>query len=88
MTAIGFSHCLCDNGLRLPQDLSVTGYDNIPESKFAYPPLTTVDVCAEGVGAAAVDALLGRLRNGRQGPPCMRTMAASLVVRSSVRRLS
>lgn len=84
MTAIGFIHAMYEHGLRVPDDISVTGYDDIPEAKLIYPPLTTVDVNKEGVGRLAVRALLERIEHSDQ-EPCCRSLPAELIVRNSVK---
>ena len=42
------------NGLKIPQDLGIVGFDNIPESKFFFPPLTTIHHPTRKLGALAV----------------------------------
>ena len=44
-------------GLRIPEDLGIVGFDNIPESKFFFPPLSTIDQPAHRLGALAVERL-------------------------------
>jgi LacI family transcriptional regulator len=48
-------------GLRVPDDLSVVGFDNIPESALTEPPLTTVSQPVQELGVVAVQLLLGML---------------------------
>ena len=47
-------------GLRVPEDLSVVGYDNLPLGRWLHPRLTTVDQQVQRVGAAAARLLLAR----------------------------
>lgn len=56
--ALGVLRAVRDHGLRVPEDLSVTGYDNITLSEFACPPLTTVDVPRKQIGRMAFEALV------------------------------
>ncbi|MEJ2486688.1 MAG: LacI family DNA-binding transcriptional regulator [Anaerolineales bacterium] len=44
----------CNQGIRVPEDLGVVGFDNIPESAYFWPPLTTIDQNLYQVGEAAV----------------------------------
>ncbi len=81
-TAIGFLHPLLDAGLRIPQDLSVTGYDNLPESALVYPPLTTVDVNMEGIGRLAVRVLLDQIAHPSPERSC-HTLSSRIVIRTS-----
>jgi DNA-binding LacI/PurR family transcriptional regulator len=48
--AVGVLRELRDRGLRVPQDVSVTGFDNIKLSEFCYPALTTVHIPRERIG--------------------------------------
>ena len=56
--AIGVLKELRENGLRVPEDVSVTGYDNIRLSEFVYPPLTTVNIPRAEIGHTAFQALV------------------------------
>ncbi|TQL01198.1 LacI family DNA-binding transcriptional regulator [Cellulomonas sp. SLBN-39] len=70
-----------DLGLRVPQDLSVIGFDNVPESALASPPLTTISQPLQEMGAQAL-LLLVDLVAGRDTPTHLR-LPTELVVRSS-----
>ncbi|PJJ70561.1 LacI family transcriptional regulator [Diaminobutyricimonas aerilata] len=56
--ALGAILALMRRGLRVPEDVSVTGFDDIPEAAFFVPPLTTVKLDFEGQGRAAFARLL------------------------------
>lgn len=56
--AIGVLRELEERGLRVPQDVSVTGFDNIELSEFTHPTLTTVDIPRRVIGQMAFDALV------------------------------
>lgn len=80
-TAIGAIHALHEHGLRIPDDISVIGFDDLPPAGWTDPPLTTIRQPLAQMGAAAVDALV-QLRLGRT--PAARTeLSTTLVVRSS-----
>jgi len=80
-TAIGAIHALHEHGLRIPEDISVIGFDDLPPAGWTDPPLTTIRQPLAQMGAAAVDALV-QLRLGRT--PAARTeLSTTLVVRSS-----
>ena len=70
-----------DMGLRVPQDLSVVGFDNVPEAADCAVPLTTVAQPLREMGAQAVRMLIDLL-DGRGCAPHVR-MPARLVVRAS-----
>ena len=56
--ALGVLALLRERGLRVPQDVSLVGYDNIHLSEFTSPPLTTVNVPRDRIGHAICAALL------------------------------
>ncbi|MBZ5620808.1 MAG: LacI family transcriptional regulator [Acidobacteriia bacterium] len=60
VTAVGALYELRERGIRVPQDVSVTGFDNIKLSEFCYPALTTVHIPRERVGHIICDCLLPR----------------------------
>jgi LacI family transcriptional regulator len=57
-TAIGVLRELRDSGFRVPEDISVTGFDNITLSEFCYPALTTVHIPRERIGRTVFEGLL------------------------------
>lgn len=57
-TAIGVLRELRDQGLRVPQDVSVTGFDNIKLSEFCFPALTTVHIPRESIGHSVFQSLV------------------------------
>lgn len=81
--AIGAVAALQDAGLRVPWDVSVTGFDDLPLAARAGPPLTTVRQPIREVGRRAARLLLDRLA-GR--PPRHEILPVELVVRSSTGR--
>lgn len=56
--AIGTIQSLKSHGLRIPEDVSVTGFDDISYARYCDPPLTTIAQPAADMGAIAVDLLL------------------------------
>jgi DNA-binding LacI/PurR family transcriptional regulator len=64
MLAIGVLRGLQDAGLRVPQDCSVVGFDNISFSAFTTPPLTTFDQPKRTIGAQAAQLILQLLEQG------------------------
>jgi LacI family transcriptional regulator len=61
--AMGVMDAVRNRGLRIPDDISVVGFDNIPQSALVYPPLTTVQQPLEQMGRVATQMLLGILKN-------------------------
>jgi DNA-binding LacI/PurR family transcriptional regulator len=73
-------------GLKIPDDISVIGFDDIDLAKIATPPLTTVRVYKEELGSIAVRSLLRMIRNENEQP--MTTIVPTkLVERDSVKSL-
>ena len=58
--AMGMLHEAHARGLRVPEDLSISGFDDIPEAAFTVPALTTVRMPTEAMVLAAVDLAIGR----------------------------
>jgi DNA-binding LacI/PurR family transcriptional regulator len=58
LTAIGAMGAIAEAGLRVPEDISVVGYDDIQLSAFTMPPLTTVRLPRAEIASAAFHALL------------------------------
>ncbi len=71
-------------GLRVPSDLSVVGFDNIPESALCAPPLTTVNQPIRQMGERSIQLLL-RLMRGDHVEATHITLQTDLVVRQSAR---
>lgn len=57
MTAIGALHALYRTTIKVPDDISIVGFDNIHLSEFVLPPLTTVQMSCRDLAAAAVESL-------------------------------
>jgi DNA-binding LacI/PurR family transcriptional regulator len=61
--ALGAIHALREHGLRVPEDVSVVGFDDIPEASYFSPPLTTVRQDFDLVGKLGVECLIERIDN-------------------------
>ncbi|WP_328478932.1 LacI family transcriptional regulator [Actinoplanes sp. NBC_00393] len=86
LTAVGVLQAADDLGLRVPDDLSVVGFDDGPVATRVQPALTTVrqDIEEKGrVAAAALTEAIRRSRTGRAGPVPHVLLPATLVVRGS-----
>jgi LacI family transcriptional regulator len=80
---IGVLGALQDAGVRVPEDLAIAGFDDIPMARYLTPPLTTVHVDLFRMGQRAMELLL---ENRRGGPPTggrHEVLATTLVVRGS-----
>lgn len=80
-TAIGVQHALSAEGIQVPADVAVTGFDDIPLARHLTPGLTTVNQPIQRLGRVAVEALLAKIN----GAPCARdiVLPTRLVVRAS-----
>ncbi|NYF14765.1 DNA-binding LacI/PurR family transcriptional regulator [Pseudoclavibacter sp. JAI123] len=79
-TALGVLHAAHDAGVSVPEQLSVVGFDDIPEAAHFWPPLTTVRQHFAATGAQCV----ARLLDGAQGAA---DVLPELIVRASTRRV-
>ena len=82
-TAIGVVHALQEAGLRVPEDVSVVGFDDIPLAALISPPLTTVRIEREELGAIAVRRLIERAA-APELTPIRVELACRLIQRQSV----
>ncbi|EKF9564566.1 substrate-binding domain-containing protein [Vibrio cholerae] len=83
MMAMGVIQAASQRGLRVPDDLSLIGYDDVHIAKFMTPALTTIHQPKYRLGKAAVDTLLYRLENPDTTAQVVQ-LEPTLVVRSSV----
>jgi len=81
--ALGAVQAIEDAGLRVPADISVAGFDDIPFAALVRPPLTTVAQPVRRMGAVAVELLLAQLTTRRNGYRRV-LLEPRLVVRGSV----
>jgi DNA-binding LacI/PurR family transcriptional regulator len=80
--ALGLIHAIRAEGLDVPRDVSVVGFDDIPEAAHFWPPLTTVRQDFAELGRRCVDLLLGP--SDGSAPDPRHTIMPELVVRASV----
>ncbi|EKF9572809.1 substrate-binding domain-containing protein [Vibrio cholerae] len=86
MMTMGVIQAASQRGLRVPDDLSLIGYDDVHIAKFMTPALTTIHQPKYRLGKAAVDTLLYRLENPDTTAQVVQ-LEPTLVVRNSVRKL-
>ena len=87
--ALGAISAITEKGLRVPDDISIIGYDNIHSSRFYAPPLTTIHQSKSRLGAQAVNLLFERIANKDNENHQKHRIAIhpELVLRKSVRTL-
>jgi LacI family transcriptional regulator len=87
VTAVGVMHAAAKHGLRLPQDLSVVGFDDIPLAGYMIPSLTTVAQPIHDIGATAARLLLAPIAEPML-PPETVELETRLIVRDSTMKIA
>ena len=83
-TAIGALYAASQAGVRVPDQLSVVGFNDVPPAAFTVPPLTTVAQPLDEIGSVAVARLLARIETPQLAPqPATVQLPVKLVVRAS-----
>jgi len=85
--AFGVYEAARQRGLRIPEDLSVVGFDELPVSRWASPPMTTVRQPLAEMGSVAAQ-MLGELIKGQQLRSTRMELSTDLVVRESTAALA
>jgi len=80
LVAIGFAKTMIERGLRIPEDISIAGFGDVPQAEHFCVPLTTANQPKYRLGVAAV-AMMQRLLKGQS--PDGKPLTAELIVRSS-----
>ncbi|MEZ9231073.1 LacI family DNA-binding transcriptional regulator [Vibrio amylolyticus] len=83
-TAYGAIKALTDNGYKIPEDVSVIGFDDLPESKYFTPALTTLRQPIEEIGAVCAESVLNLLSGDRHEA---RLPPIDLIVRQSTKSI-
>lgn len=73
-------------GFRIPEDVAFAGIDNIPTSRYVWPPLTTVDVCSEATGEVVLKQIMSMIEG--HPPASDLKLEPLLVVRDSARGMA
>ncbi|MFC4852401.1 LacI family DNA-binding transcriptional regulator [Actinophytocola glycyrrhizae] len=81
--ALGLLRAMSERGRRVPHDLSVVGFDDVPEAAYFIPPLTTVRPDFDAVARETLGLLLAQVGEGEVAA-AQRTIAPTLVSRDSV----
>lgn len=81
LVAMGLLSAVQESGCRVPEDLSILGFDDIPFARYTTPPLTTAAVPAAELGAQAWARMRGLLEGAEAGHPL--TLLPELTVRGS-----
>lgn len=84
--AIGALQECLDSGLKVPEDISIIGFDDLPVAEYTRPRLTTIHVPAKRMGHLAAERLFDWILNGKV--PSIDELAVRLTVRESTARCS
>jgi DNA-binding LacI/PurR family transcriptional regulator len=80
---LGILRALHERGRRVPQDVSIVGFDDVPEAAYYLPPLTTIRPDFDAAAAASLELLLAQIRSGRRSGE-RRLLPPTLISRDSV----
>ncbi len=83
LIAAGAMRALIESGIRLPEDVSIIGFDDIPMCNFLSPTLSTMRVEKQNFGMLAVNQLLNRIQNP-SGSLVKLALSTQLILRESV----
>jgi LacI family transcriptional regulator len=81
--AVGALRALREEGIAVPQQISVTGFDNIKLSEFCYPALTTIHVDRQRIGHIVFEKLIRSVENGEDDHSSEFLIEPDLIVRDS-----
>lgn len=81
--AAGIYSILKEKGCRIPDDVSVVGFDNLLLSAFLDPPLTTIEQPKEKMGECAMEMMLNIIKSGNYAQESIVTLDSKLIVRKS-----
>jgi DNA-binding LacI/PurR family transcriptional regulator len=83
MTAIGVQHALFEARLKVPEDFSLIGFDDIHLAEYTIPPLTTIRMSCKDLALRAVGILVSHLQPTSKIPEAPREIATRLIVRQT-----
>lgn len=84
--AFGVLKAFREMGVRVPDDVSVVGFDDLPTAALLDPPLTSIAVSKREIGSSAMRRLIARTRNATM-PPTKIVVGGTLIERESVARV-
>lgn len=82
LMAMGALQAIQEQGLRVPEDIGVVGFDDLPISSITDPPLTTIRQPIDQLGNQSIQLLIGLLE-GEFTAPCQQKLPTQLIIRQS-----
>lgn len=86
MMALGCLYAFNEAGVRIPADIALAGFDDIPLARFVHPTLTTMRVSIAELGGLALSRLLLSIESDGDQEPTAQTLVPELIVRESTIR--
>ena len=86
LMALGAMRYLIEKGYRIPEDISIVGYDNLDVSEYIFPRLTTIDQHVDDLGREGVLALLDKIEGNERG--FVKFIEPSLVKGGTVKKIN
>jgi LacI family transcriptional regulator len=83
MTALGCLYAFNEAGVKVPEEIALAGFDDIPLARFVHPTLTTMRVNIAELGGQALTRLLTAIDTTDGNEPSMQTLVPELIVRES-----
>lgn len=89
LLALGALKAFKQNGIKVPEDISIIGFDDIPMCLFFEPALTSVRVSTRALGYSAVQHMISRIDNLNMDEAFMKiSIGTTLMVRDSVKKIN
>jgi DNA-binding LacI/PurR family transcriptional regulator len=88
LVALGLMRALAELGVRVPDEVSVIGYDDIDILDYLPLPLTSVRVPKHEMGRMAAEMLIEHIESNKKPPPRKIYLEAELVIRKSTRAIA
>jgi len=85
--AYGCIKAFKEQGNKVPGEISIIGFDNLPMCAFMDPPLTTINVSKKQIGKIAMRTIINRINNDFNAPSIIISISGELIERNSVKRL-
>jgi LacI family transcriptional regulator len=83
MMALGCLYAFNEAGIKVPADIALAGFDDIPLARFVHPTLTTMRVSIAELGGLALTRLLQSIESDESQPSTLQTLVPELIVRES-----